>query len=295
MLKDFLCKYSFSFVENESLKKHTTMKVGGNADFIVYPKNAEEVSMLISFLNKENIRYYILGNGSNVMFSDEGFKGVIIKSEKLNDIKIDGNKIYFGAGVSMTKAAKTAVENSLSGIEYCYGIPGNIGGGLYMNAGAYGGEISSSLVSVDCVDENGEIKTISAKDCDYGYRHSVFMSRRRFILGGLFQFEYGNKAELKRFCEEIMQKRISKQPLDMPSAGSSFKRPAGYFAAALIDECGLKGKTIGGAQVSEKHAGFIVNKGEATCKDITALADYVENEVDKKTGIKIEKEMIIVE
>ena len=295
MLKDFLCKYSFSFVENESLKKHTTMKVGGNADFIVYPKNAEEVSMLISFLNKENIRYYILGNGSNVMFSDEGFKGVIIKSEKLNDIKIDGNKIYFGAGVSMTKAAKTAVENSLSGIEYCYGIPGNIGGGLYMNAGAYGGEISSSLVSVDCVDENGEIKTISAKDCDYGYRHSVFMSRRRFILGGLFQFEYGNKAELKRFCEEIMQKRISKQPLDMPSAGSSFKRPAGYFAAALIDECGLKGKTIGGAQVSEKHAGFIVNKGDATCKDITALADYVENEVDKKTGIKIEKEMIIVE
>ncbi|MDD6187231.1 MAG: UDP-N-acetylmuramate dehydrogenase [Oscillospiraceae bacterium] len=295
MLKDFLCKYSFSFVENESLKKHTTMKVGGNADFIVYPKNAEEVSMLISFLNKENIRYYILGNGSNVMFSDEGFKGVIIKSEKLNDIKKDGNKIYFGAGVSMTKAAKTAVENSLSGIEYCYGIPGNIGGGLYMNAGAYGGEISSSLVSVDCVDENGEIKTISAKDCDYGYRHSVFMSRRLFILGGLFQFEYGNKAELKRFCEEIMQKRISKQPLDMPSAGSSFKRPSGYFAAALIDECGLKGKTIGGAQVSEKHAGFIVNKGDATCKDITALADYVENEVYKKTGIKIEKEMIIVE
>ena len=295
MLKDFLCKYSFSFVENESLKKHTTMKVGGNADFIVYPKNAEEVSMLISFLKKENIRYYILGNGSNVIFSDEGFKGVIIKSEKLNDIKIDGNKIYFGAGVSMTKATKTAVENSLSGIEYCYGIPGNIGGGLYMNAGAYGGEISSSLVSVDCVDENGEIKTISAKDCDYGYRHSVFMSRRRFILGGLFQFEYGNKAELKRFCEEIMQKRISKQPLDMPSAGSSFKRPAGYFAAALIDECGLKGKTIGGAQVSEKHAGFIVNKGDATCKDITALADYVENEVYKKTGIKIEKEMIIVE
>lgn len=295
MLKDFLCKYSFSFDENESLKKHTTMKVGGNADFIVYPKNAEEVSMLISFLNKENIRYYILGNGSNVMFSDEGFKGVIIKSEKLNDIKIDGNKIYFGAGVSMTKAAKTAVENSLSGIEYCYGIPGNIGGGLYMNAGAYGGEISSSLVSVDCVDENGEIKTISVKDCDYSYRHSVFMSRRRFILGGLFQFEYGNKAELKRFCEEIMQKRISKQPLDMPSAGSSFKRPSGYFAAALIDECGLKGKTIGGAQVSEKHAGFIVNKGDATCKDITALADYVENEVYKKTGIKIEKEMIIVE
>ena len=295
MLKDFLCKYSFSFVENESLKKHTTMKVGGNADFIVYPKNAEEVSMLISFLNKENIRYYILGNGSNVMFSDEGFKGVIIKSEKLNDIKIDGNKIYFGAGVSMTKAAKTAVENSLSGIEYCYGIPGNIGGGLYMNAGAYGGEISSSLVSVDCVDENGEIKTISAKDCDYGYRHSVFMSRRRFILGGLFRFENGNKEELKRFCDEIMQKRISKQPLDMPSAGSSFKRPAGYFAAALIDECGLKGKTIGGAQVSEKHAGFIVNKGDATCKDITALADYVENEVYKKTGIKIEKEMIIVE
>lgn len=164
-----------------------------------------------------------------------------------------------------------------------------------MNAGAYGGEISSSLVSVDCVDENGEIKTISAKDCNYGYRHSAFMSRKRFILGGLFRFENGNKEELKRFCDEIMQKRISKQPLDMPSAGSSFKRPAGYFAAALIDECGLKGKTIGGAQVSEKHAGFIVNKGDATCKDITALADYVENEVYKKTGIKIEKEMIIVE
>lgn len=294
MIENFLIENKIKYLKDESLKKHTTFKVGGKADFVVSPSNLSVLSKLIKYLNENGIKYYFLGNGSNVIFNDQGFKGVIIKSQGFNDCSFDGTKAYFGAGVSMTYAAKLCGEKGLSGIEFCYGIPGNIGGGIFMNAGAYGGEISQNIVYVKYLDENGDPQTICKADCNFGYRHSCFMEKKRFILGAEFELTPKPKDEIISFMEDIMKRRIEKQPLDKPSAGSSFKRPEGYFAAALIDECGLKGKSIGGASVSEKHAGFIVNNGGATCRDIVRLADLVSDTVYKEKGVKIEKEMIIV-
>ena len=294
MIENFLIENKIKYLKDESLKKHTTFKVGGKADFVVSPSNLSVLSKLIKYLNENGIKYYFLGNGSNVIFNDQGFKGVIIKSQGFNDCSFDGNKAYFGAGVSMTYAAKLCGEKGLSGIEFCYGIPGNIGGGIFMNAGAYGGEISQNIVYVKYLDENGDPQTICKADCNFGYRHSCFMEKKRFILGAEFELIPKPKDEIISFMEDIMKRRIEKQPLDKPSAGSSFKRPEGYFAAALIDECGLKGKSIGGASVSEKHAGFIVNNGGATCRDIVRLADLVSDTVYKEKGVRIEKEMIIV-
>ena len=294
MIENFLIENKIKYLKDESLKKHTTFKVGGKADFVVSPSNLSVLSKLIKYLNENGIKYYFLGNGSNVIFNDQGFKGVIIKSQGFNDCSFDGTKAYFGAGVSMTYAAKLCGEKGLSGIEFCYGIPGNIGGGIFMNAGAYGGEISQNIVYVKYLDENGDPQTICKADCNFGYRHSCFMEKKRFILGAEFELTPKPKDEIISFMEDIMKRRIEKQPLDKPSAGSSFKRPEGYFAAALIDECGLKGKSIGGASVSEKHAGFIVNHGDATCRDIVRLADLVSDTVYKEKGVRIEKEMIIV-
>lgn len=294
MIENFLIENKIKYLKDESLKKHTTFKVGGKADFVVSPSNLSVLSKLIKYLNENGIKYYFLGNGSNVIFNDQGFKGVIIKSQGFNDCSFDGTKAYFGAGVSMTYAAKLCGEKGLSGIEFCYGIPGNIGGGIFMNAGAYGGEISQNIVYVKYLDENGDPQTICKADCNFGYRHSCFMGKKRFILGAEFELTPKPKDEIISFMEDIMKRRIEKQPLDKPSAGSSFKRPEGYFAAALIDECGLKGKSIGGAAVSEKHAGFIVNNGGATCRDIVRLADLVSDTVYKEKGVRIEKEMIIV-
>lgn len=295
MLKTFFENNNIQYLENESLKKHTTFKVGGEAKFIALPSSAKQVIKLLGFVRENNIKYYILGKGSNVIFRDEGFDGVVIKTANLNKIEyIDDTTVYAGAGVQLSTLCKNLQENSLKGLEFCYGIPGNVGGGLFMNAGAYGGEICNAVYEVEYIDENLELKKIGVKDCDFGYRHSVFQGNNWFITGCTFKLTKGDKAEILAFMEDIMQRRVTKQPLDKPSAGSSFKRPVGYFAAALIEECGLKGCSVGGAQVSEKHSGFIINKGDATCSDIVALAEYVENAVFEKTGVKIEKEMIIV-
>ncbi|MBQ3587195.1 MAG: UDP-N-acetylmuramate dehydrogenase [Oscillospiraceae bacterium] len=294
MLKKFLSENGIEAFFDESLKKHTTFRVGGNAVCIAVPDTAEKAALLIKFLNANDIKSYYLGNGSNVIFRDEGFDGVIVKSSGLKNIEISGNRVIAGAGVLMTALSKTLQENSLSGLEFCYGIPGNVGGGIYMNAGAYGGEISSCLKSVVYIDENGNIKTIDKENCRYSYRHSLFMAKKWFIVSAEFEMNNGDSTEMLAFMEDIMQRRRDKQPLDKPSAGSSFKRPPGSFAAALIDECGLKGLSVGGARVSEKHAGFIVNNGGATCKDIIDLADKVAEIVYKEKGVQLEKEMIIV-
>lgn len=295
MLKSFFYENNIPFLEDESLKKHTTFKVGGNAEFIAMPENKIQAAKLLKFVKDNGIKYYIIGRGSNVIFRDNGFKGVIIKTANMQDIEyIDETTVYAAAGVPMNVLCKSLQEHSLKGLEFCYGIPGNVGGGLFMNAGAYGGEISNAVYQVEYIDENCEIKTIDVSDCDFAYRHSVFQGKNWFITGCTFKLKKGDKAEILSFMEDIMQRRIDKQPLDKPSAGSSFKRPVGYFAAALIEQCGLKGCTVGGAQVSEKHSGFIINTGSATCKDIVELAEYVENIVFEKTGVKIEKEMIIV-
>ncbi len=261
---------------------------------IAMPDTTRKVARLLLFLKENNIKYYFLGNGSNLIFKDEGFDGVIIKSSLLKNIEITGNTATVAAGVPMTSFSKALQEKGLSGTECLYGIPGNIGGGVYMNAGAYGGRISDCLVSVDCINEKGELITLSKDRCNFSYRHSVFMDNGYFIVSATFSLENKDKDEMLAFMEDIMQRRKDKQPLDKPSAGSSFKRPEGYFAAALIDECGLKGLTVGGAQVSEKHAGFIVNIGGATCSDIVHLADKVRQIVLEQKGVQLEKEMIIV-
>ncbi len=294
MLKEFFINNEIQFQENESMKKHTTFKVGGNADFIIYPENIDKIKKAIKFFNENNINYYYLGKGSNVIFKDEGYKGVIIKSNLLNKVLINKDIVEVESGYILTSFAKLLQENSLSGLEFCYGIPGNIGGSVYMNAGAYGGEISDNLVKVDCIDENGEEITIYKKDANFSYRHSIFQERKLFITKAYFKLNYADSNKMLDFMKEIMNKRADKQPLDLPSAGSSFKRPQGYFAAALIDECGLKGMRVGGAMVSEKHAGFIVNVDNASCNDIVSLAEKVEEIVFEKKNVRIEKEMIIV-
>lgn len=294
MIKTFLKDNGIDAHFNESMQKHTTFKVGGNAVCIAVPDTVKKAAVLVKFLNENNIKHYFLGNGSNVIFNDNGFDGVIIKTSALNFIEIDKNYVKSGAGVLMTALAKKLQENNLSGLEFCYGIPGNVGGGVFMNAGAYGGEISDCLVSVEYIDEKGILKSISKEECDFSYRHTRFMKEKWLIVSATFKLEEKDGEEMLCFMEDIMQRRKDKQPLDKPSAGSSFKRPVGYFAAALIDECGLKGMTVGGAQVSEKHAGFIVNIGGATCEDIVALADKVRQIVFEKKGVVLEKEMIIV-
>ena len=295
MIKTFLQENKIHFLENESLKKHITFKVGGNADFVVMPDSEKQVIMLLKFLKEHHVKYYVLGRGSNVIFKDEGFDGVVIKTSNLQTIEfLKDNKVYVGAGVVLNALCKALQEKSLAGMEFCYGIPGNVGGGLYMNCGAYGGEICSAVCEVEYIDENCSLNKIKAEDCGFSYRHSIFQEKDWLITGCTFKLTKGNKEDILAFMEDIMQRRIDKQPLDKPSAGSSFKRPVGHFAAALIDECGLKGYSVGGAQVSEKHAGFIVNTGNATCNDIVALAEYVEKTVMEKSGVTIEKEMIIV-
>ncbi len=296
MLEQFLRQNDISAVFNESMKKHTTFKVGGNAACVAMPDSVEKRRALIKFLNENKIRCYFLGNGSNVIFSDEGFNGVIIKTSKLNFINIDkkNNTAQAGAGVLMTSFSRMMRENGLGGMEFAYGIPGNIGGGCYMNAGAYGGQISDCVLSVEYIDRQGNVRTVSRRDCDYSYRHSVFMENKWLITSATFQLRPKDKVSMLSYMEDIMQRRVEKQPLDMPSAGSSFKRPRGYYAAALIDECGLKGFSVGGARVSTKHAGFIVNTGSASCADIVALADEVRKTVMEKKGVQLEKEMIIV-
>jgi len=295
MIKTFLKDNQIQFLQNESLKKHITFKVGGEAKFVAMPQTKHQAANLFKFLKENNIKYYIIGRGSNVIFRDEEFDGVIIKTSNMQNIEFIGeDKVYADSGVVLNVLCKTLQEKSLAGLEFCYGIPGNVGGGLFMNCGAYGGEISSAVCEVEYIDENGIFQKIDVKDCQFSYRHSIFQNNDWFITGCTFKLTKGDKTQILSFMEDIMQRRIDKQPLDKPSAGSSFKRPAGYFAAALIDECGLKGYSIGGAQVSEKHAGFIVNTGNATCNDIVSLAEYVEQTVMQKKGVAIEKEMIIV-
>ena len=295
MIKTFLKDNQIQFLQDESLKKHITFKVGGEAKFVAMPQTKHQAANLFKFLKENNIKYYIIGRGSNVIFRDEGFDGVIIKTSNMQNIEFIGeDKVYADSGVVLNVLCKTLQEKSLAGLEFCYGIPGNVGGGLFMNCGAYGGEISSAVCEVEYIDENGNFQKIDVKDCQFSYRHSIFQDNNWFITGCTFKLTKGDKTQILSFMEDIMQRRIDKQPLDKPSAGSSFKRPVGYFAAALIDECGLKGYSIGGAQVSEKHAGFIVNTGNATCNDIVALAEYVERTVMQKKGVAIEKEMIIV-
>ncbi|MGN0695306.1 MAG: UDP-N-acetylmuramate dehydrogenase [Oscillospiraceae bacterium] len=281
---------------NEPLKKYTTFKVGGGCSCIIRPKSAADCGIIAAELKKEGEPFFVLGKGSNVIADDGGYKGtVLLIGEDMAEIDVDGNMISAGAGASLISVCKKAQENSLTGLEFAYGIPGTVGGGVYMNAGAYGGEIKDVLKYAEAVDrESGEVRRFSAEEAQLSYRRSVFMNDRYIITSAVFELSGDDPGEIKAKMNELMEKRISKQPLDYPSAGSTFKRPEGSYASLLIDQCGLKGLSVGGAQVSTKHSGFVINTGNATSADIFALIEKVKEIVYEKTGYRLECEPVIL-
>lgn len=280
--------------KNFPLANKTTMKIGGECDLFVEPYSEAVLVELLNACRAGNIPYFILGKGSNVLINR--FHGVVICIGKfLGTVTVGDGTITAGAGSSLSNVCNAALENSLSGMECLYGIPGSVGGALYMNAGAYGGEMKDIVKSARCLNERGEIVTVPAEEMGLSYRHSVFSENGWCILSVTMELVPGDKAAIKSRMDELMQKRRDKQPLEYPSCGSTFKRPEGYFAAALIEECGLKGYSVGGAQVSEKHSGFVVNKGGATFGDVIALVEHIKSVVRERKGVELECEMLIVD
>ena len=297
---NFLKAESIEFEENVDGKRLCSFHVGGNVRVVAKPKTADQLSALYDFLLENDIRNILLGRGSNVVISDEGFDGVVVSLSELSSVNIDisdDNCIVAGAGASMLKLANFAQQNGLSGIEFAHGIPGTVGGGVYMNAGAYGGEICQVLKSCLVFDQiDGYIFLIDASQCDFSYRHSIFMDNKNLIvLFATFELKVGNPDEIKAKMDEYKAKRMASQPLEYPSAGSTFKRPEGYFAGKLIEDSGLKGFSVGGAQVSEKHAGFVINKGDATADDIKNLVCHIQKTVKEKFDVSLECEIEFVE
>ena len=279
---------------NESMKKHTTMKVGGEAKVLVEPESVEEIKQVIDFAKENNIEYYVIGKGSNLLVSDDGVDGIVIKiSSKFSDIKVDGNTIYATSGASMPLVSITAKNNMLSGFEFACGIPGTIGGGVKMNAGAYGSEISNIVTEITYLDEEGSIKTIKNEDAKFGYRDSIFKQNDKLvILSAKFELEEKeNNKEIEKIMNENNNSRRQKQPIELPNFGSVFKRPEGHFVGPMIIECGLQGYKVGDAQVSTKHAGFIINLGNATCKDVEELIEIIKEKVYEKFNVHLETEV----
>jgi len=283
--------------KNKKLSEVCTFKVGGIADYVVYPKSVEILILLIDTLKEKNINYCLLGNASNVLFSDNGFKGVVIFTSKLNNILVKGSTMSVECGVSLTHAAAIAQKHGLTGLEFAYGIPGTVGGAVYMNAGAYGGEMKDVVESSTFyLPEYKIIDRLIDIQHDYDYRAS-FYSRNNghIILSANFQLAYGESEKIKDQMNGFMARRAEKQPLNYPNAGSIFKRYPGYFTGKLIEDVGLKGYTIGGAQVSEKHAGFIINTGGAKSTDILQLIDLIKEKILKEYNIEIECEIKYIE
>ena len=290
--ESFGCNYT----ENESMSEHTTFRIGGPADLFVVPTTVEGLAAVVSACNKEGVYCFILGNGSNVLVSDKGIRGVVVSTAAcLNNIELIGAyEIKCGAGVKLSRLSDLACENSLTGAEFAWGIPGTVGGAVYMNAGAYDGEMKDILVSCEYLTPDGELHTMLADEMDLSYRHSAFSENGYVIVSATVRLKAGDKGEIRAKMDDFMHRRKSKQPLEFPSAGSTFKRPVGGFAAALIDECGLKGYSVGGAQVSEKHAGFVINKGGATCFDVMRLVEHIKKEVFLNKSINLECEIRVI-
>lgn len=294
-LKQQLLAAKIAYCENEPLAAHCTFKIGGAAQLLVQPQTEQQLCDAIRLCRETATRYYLLGNGSNILFADEGYSGAVIDVSALKvEIQVRESCISANAGVRLSTLCKVALEHGMTGLEFAYGIPGTVGGAVYMNAGAYGGEMKDVLTTVRFLTAEGRIEEVSAQELDLGYRHSIFEENGGCILSAVFALEKGNPDQIRAKMDELMARRVDKQPLDKPSAGSTFKRPAGAFAAALIDQCGLRGYRHGGAAVSEKHCGFVVNLGGATCADVLALCEEVRTIVREKTGYDLEKEIRVV-
>ena len=291
-LADFLENENIEYRQNEPMRAHTTFKIGGEADIFIIPASPAALIYAVKKCNELEIPYFILGNGSNLLVSDGGIEGAVISLAGINGISSDGEKITCGAGAMLSSVCLKALSLSLTGLEFAYGIPGTAGGALYMNAGAYGGQMADVIESAECLTALGEIKTLKKEDMRLGYRSSVFKNGGLIIISLTFALKKGDKAEIKAEMDDLLNRRKQKQPLEYPSAGSTFKRPKGYFAGALIEKNGLKGLTVGGAQVSEKHAGFVINRGGATAADVKALIGKIQKKVFENDGVMLEPEVI---
>ena len=277
---------------DEPMKKHTTFRVGGPADYFVVPKTKEEVKNIVALCREFDMPYYVLGNGSNLLVGDKGYRGVIIQIYKeMNHIQVEGDRMKVQAGALLSKIGSAAFEAGLTGFEFAAGIPGTMGGAVVMNAGAYGGEMKDVLFSVTVLTPEGEVLTLSNKELELGYRTSIVAKKNYIVLEVTLALQKGEKDAIKARMDELRIQRTTKQPLEYPSAGSTFKRPEGYFAGKLIQDAGLRGFQVGGAQVSEKHCGFVINKENATAADVLELMRQVSAIVKEKFGVELEPEV----
>ena len=281
--------------EDEPMSRHTTFRIGGPAALMALPRTVGEAKAAVKAARALEVEPFFLGNGSNLLAADGGYPGFVVKlAGDFDQIREVNRGLEAGSAVLLSRLSNALLGRGLTGLEFAGGIPGSVGGAVIMNAGAYGGEVAQVLESATFLDESGEVRTLPAPECGFGYRKSVFSDRKCLILKARFHLEQGGPAAIKARMEELAAKRREKQPLEYPSAGSMFKRPPGHFAAALIDQCGLKGLTVGGAQVSEKHAGFVVNRGGATCADVLELVRQVKEEVLRQTGVELEMEVKVL-
>lgn len=276
---------------NEPMKRHTSFKVGGDAAWFAVPETVEELKAVLRACEKADMPWYVIGRGSNLLVSDCGYPGVIISTAKLDKLEIEGTTVTAGAGVSLSRAASAAYQAGLTGLEFAAGIPGSVGGACVMNAGAYGSEMKHVLKTVTVLTRDGHVKTLLAEELELGYRTSVIPKEGYLVLEAEMVLTEGVQEEIKAVMDDLASRRKEKQPLEYPSAGSTFKRPEGFFAGKLIEDAGLKGFSVGGAQVSEKHAGFVINKGDAKAADIYNLCKAVEQKIMEQFGVKLEMEV----
>ncbi len=279
----------------EPMSRHTSFRIGGPADLLAQPQSEQELAALLAKAVANAVPVTLVGNGSNLLVRDKGIRGLVIKlGNMLNDIVINDNSITFGSGVSLAMASRRAAALALSGLEFAVGIPGSIGGAVYMNAGAYDGEMSKVVTSVRVMDVAGQVEALPASALDFAYRRSALQGSGRIVTAVTVELTPGDKQAIADKMADFSNRRITKQPLELPSAGSMFKRPPGYFAGTLIDQTGLKGYTVGGAQVSSKHAGFVVNVGGATCADVLQLIADVQDKVFAAHGVRLEPEVLVL-
>lgn len=283
-----------TILENESLAKYTYTKTGGPADALVFPKNRQEVELVLNYAKQNQLPWIVLGNASNLIVRDGGIRGIVMILRDMDHITVEGNNVIAQAGAKLIDATHHALDASLTGMEFACGIPGSIGGAVYMNAGAYGGEVKDVLVSADILFEDGHIKTLTNEELKFGYRHSLMQEERGIVLSATFHLEKGNHDNIAEKMAELTDLREQKQPLEYPSCGSVFKRPEGHYTGPLIIEAGLQGLKWGGAQVSTKHAGFIVNIDHATATDYIELIEHIQKVIKEKFDIQLETEVRII-
>ncbi|MGL5152241.1 MAG: UDP-N-acetylmuramate dehydrogenase [Clostridium sp.] len=293
--KVFKAIYENNQIElNAPMKNLTYFKVGGPADIVLNPSSKDQLINTIKICNENNIPYFIIGNGSNLLVRDGGLKGAVIKLSGLKNIEVDGNKIVAEAGALLKDVSAAAVENELTGFEFACGIPGSVGGAVFMNAGAYDGEISYVISSAEVLYKNGDVKSLDKEELELSYRSSKVMKEGLVVISATFELNRGRKDDIQYKVNDLTKKREDKQPLEFPSAGSTFKRPAGYFTGKLIQDAGLKGFTIGGAAISEKHSGFVINKGGATAKDILDLIAHIQKTIKDVYDVELTTEVRII-